>query len=381
MSFEILVVFIPKEGLAGGAQPILWYENNKDLKRHVFAAFSWLVDGLCVIISTSTDEPHFQTNSWDVSAYLPLKPATFSLHQMNGEIFRRLKQWVDFFYLWTTFVVKGENPVTDWVKYEKYGPHYSFREEIWLCFSYPAVSNSHYRSSRSGAYADSGLQVWLLGSDPVPEQSIFVVWTGNTLPDIYTLISVTGSGHIRYKKRRLPYKIKDKSSCQSKLLRYMAAGHIYFISQRHGMLKKCKPIKWMGSGHLFYLQNTFSKCLPLSLHAYSSGHLPMATQLLWNMRSGHIKVKKGTHHLFYMAIHRHTTESVHAHGFLFFPLIVQKCFLDSAALSKTPPTVELSFLIGIHYSVSVNPCMWTPVMNVSDSEWEPSQLICFVCSN
>ncbi len=30
------------------------------------------------------------------------------------------------------------------------------------------------------------------------------------------------------------------------------------------------------------------------------------------MRSGHIKVKKGTHHLFYMAIARHTTESVQA---------------------------------------------------------------------
>ncbi len=28
------------------------------------------------------------------------------------------------------------------------------------------------------------------------------------------------------------------------------------------------------------------------------------------MRSGHIKVKIGTHHLFYMAINRHTTESV-----------------------------------------------------------------------
>ncbi len=28
------------------------------------------------------------------------------------------------------------------------------------------------------------------------------------------------------------------------------------------------------------------------------------------MGSGHIKVKKGTHHLFYMAIHHHTTETV-----------------------------------------------------------------------
>ena len=64
----------------------------------------------------------------------PFKPATFSLHEMNGEIFSRLKQWVDFFYLLASFLVKGENPVTDWVKYGKYGPHYSFREEIWLCF-------------------------------------------------------------------------------------------------------------------------------------------------------------------------------------------------------------------------------------------------------
>ena len=28
------------------------------------------------------------------------------------------------------------------------------------------------------------------------------------------------------------------------------------------------------------------------------------------MRSGHIKVKKGTHHLFYLAIPHHTSESV-----------------------------------------------------------------------
>ena len=46
--------------------------------------------------------------------------------------------------------------------------------------------------------------------------------------DAYTLISVTGSGHIKYKKRCLSYKIKDKTSCQSNQLRYMAAGHIFF---------------------------------------------------------------------------------------------------------------------------------------------------------
>ena len=43
-----------------------------------------------------------------------------------------------------------------------------------------------------------------------------------------TLISVTGSGHIKYKKRRLPHKIKDKTSCPSDLLRYMAGGHIFY---------------------------------------------------------------------------------------------------------------------------------------------------------
>ncbi len=44
----------------------------------------------------------------------------------------------------------------------------------------------------------------------------------------YTLISVTGSGHIKYKKRRLPYKIKDKTSCQSDLLICMAADHLFY---------------------------------------------------------------------------------------------------------------------------------------------------------
>ncbi len=44
----------------------------------------------------------------------------------------------------------------------------------------------------------------------------------------YTLSSVTGSGHIKYKKRRLPYKIKDNSSCQTHLITYMTPGHIFY---------------------------------------------------------------------------------------------------------------------------------------------------------
>ncbi len=61
------------------------------------------------------------------------------------------------------------------------------------------------------------------------------LWQGSTkarkrtFPRIpYTLISVTGSGHIKYKKRHLHYKVKDKTSCQSNLLRYMATGHIFY---------------------------------------------------------------------------------------------------------------------------------------------------------
>ncbi len=36
----------------------------------------------------------------------------------------------------------------------------------------------------------------------------------------------------------------------------------------------------------------------------------MAFQLLQNMASGHVKVKKGTSHVFYMATPRHASESV-----------------------------------------------------------------------
>ena len=46
------------------------------------------------------------------------------------------------------------------------------------------------------------------------------------------------------------------------------------------------------------------------LPGQSSCHLHMACQLLQNMTSGHIKVKKGTGHGFYMAFPSHATESV-----------------------------------------------------------------------
>ena len=40
-------------------------------------------------------------------------------------------------------------------------------------------------------------------------------------------------------------------------------------------------------------------------------HLYMAFQLLQNMASGHVKVKKGTGLVFYMATPSHATESVY----------------------------------------------------------------------
>ncbi len=46
------------------------------------------------------------------------------------------------------------------------------------------------------------------------------------------------------------------------------------------------------------------------LHGQSSCHLYMTFQLLQNMTSGHIQVKKGTGHAFYLATPRHATESV-----------------------------------------------------------------------
>ena len=56
------------------------------------------------------------------------------------------------------------------------------------------------------------------------------------------------------------------------------------------------------------------------------------------MRSGHIKVKNGTHHLFYMAIPRHTTESV-TNSITIIRLVFFLCFLKTnIILFFYPPT-------------------------------------------
>ncbi len=74
---------------------------------------------------------------------------------------------------------------------------------------------------------------------------------------------------------------------------------------------------WMSSGHVLIMWKlscminddhiflSFGKDLP----GQSSCHLYMAFQLLQNQASGHIKVKKGTGHVFCLATPSHTNES------------------------------------------------------------------------
>ena len=58
----------------------------------------------------------------------------------------------------------------------------------------------------------------------------------------YTPISVTGSGHIRYKKRRLPYKIKDQSSCQRLVFTSAACTFIILLDCMHCQNNLCHPL-------------------------------------------------------------------------------------------------------------------------------------------
>ncbi len=74
----------------------------------------------------------------------------------------------------------------------------------------------------------------------------------------------------------------------------MSSGHVLII---------CKLPCIINDDHIFL---SFGMYLP----SQSSCHLYMACQLLQNMTSGHIKVKKGTSHVFYMATPSHATESV-----------------------------------------------------------------------
>ncbi len=74
----------------------------------------------------------------------------------------------------------------------------------------------------------------------------------------------------------------------------MSSGHVLIM---------CKLPCIKNDDHIFL---SIGKDLP----GQSSCHMYMVCQLLQNMTSGHIKVKIGTGHVFYMATPSHTTESV-----------------------------------------------------------------------
>ncbi len=83
------------------------------------------------------------------------------------------------------------------------------------------------------------------------------------------------------------------------------------------------------SFYLLYSQLYQSICgffFAMYLPGQSSCHLYMACQPLQNMASGHLKVKKGTGHVFYMATPSHATDSIVA--FYIFPIQKFSCLYD-----------------------------------------------------
>ncbi len=95
---------------------------------------------------------------------------------------------------------------------------------MWVCERYVV----HHLSSTGLRCATSLCNTSTVQDYVVKHRASYIVHHWPACVVHHTLISVTGSGHIKYKKRRLPCKIKGQSSCQSYLLRYMAAGHIFY---------------------------------------------------------------------------------------------------------------------------------------------------------
>ncbi len=120
-------------------------------------------------------------------------------------------------------------------------------------------------------------------------------------PKHHTLNSVTGSGHVKYQENPsacklhgdLAWKIYLLLSLMSQLYIWMSSGHV---------LTQWKLSCIINDDHIFL---SFGMYLP----GQSSCHLYMTFQLLQNQASGHIKVKKGTGHVFYKATPSHTNES------------------------------------------------------------------------
>ncbi len=105
----------------------------------------------------------------------------------------------------------------------------------------------------------------------------------------YTLKSVTGGGHVKYQENALAGKLHGSSAWKI-IAFYLLYLELYIWMSSGHVLIMCKLPCIINNDHIFL---SFGMCLP----GQSSFHLYMACQLLQNMTSGHIKIKKGTGHV------------------------------------------------------------------------------------
>ncbi len=119
---------------------------------------------------------------------------------------------------------------------------------------------------------------------------------------------MTGSGHVKYQENPLASKLHGNSAWKI-ISFYLLYSQLHIVMPSGHVLIMCMLPCIINDEYIFL---SFGK----DLHGQSSCHLYMAFQLLQNMASGRVKVKKGTGHVFYTAIPSHTTESVAGRSFL-----------------------------------------------------------------
>ncbi len=117
-----------------------------------------------------------------------------------------------------------------------------------------------------------------------------------------TLNGVTRSGHVKYQEKPLACKLRGNSAWKI-ICFYLLYSQLHILMPSGHVLIRCMLSCIINDEHIFL---SFGK----DLHGQSSCHLQMAFQLLQNMASGHVKVKKRTDHVFYMVTPSHATESV-----------------------------------------------------------------------
>ena len=132
------------------------------------------------------------------------------------------------------------------------------------------------------------------------------IWTGlcyrSFIPNPYTFNSVTRSGHVKYQESPLASNLHGNSAWKV-ISFYLLYSQLHIVMPGGHVLIMCMLPCIINDEHIFL---SFGK----DLHGQSSCHLYMAFQLLQNMACGHVKVRKVTGHVFYMAIPSNTTESV-----------------------------------------------------------------------